>query len=95
LTEAAHGAVRVKDSYLSAVYHRLVGRRGAKRAIGAVAHRILIAVYHILVRREPYKDAGLLLGNEQRKQRLANRLRYRLEKLGYEVQLQEVAAAAP
>jgi len=95
LTEAAHGAVRVKDSYLSAVYHRLVGRRGVKKALIAVAHRILIAAYHILLRQEPYKDAGPLQLSDLRKQHLVNRLRYRLEKLGYDVQLQEAAPAGP
>ena len=94
LTEAAHGAVRVKDSSLSAVYQRLVGRRGAKRATIAVAHHILVAAYHILSQREPYKDAGATLGAEQRKQRLAHRLRYRLEKLGYVVNMQEAVPVA-
>jgi len=94
LTEAAHGAVRVKDCYLSAVYHRLVGRRGAKRATVAVAHHILVAAYYILLRREPYQDHGPMQLDDQRKNRLANRLRYRLEKLGYVVNLQEAVPVA-
>jgi len=94
LTEAAWAAVKVKDCYLAAVYHRLVGRRGAKKAIIAVAHRILIAAYHILRRQEPYQDHGPLRLDQQRKDRLANRLRYRLEQLGYAVKLEPVAVAA-
>lgn len=94
LTEAAHGAVRNKDCYFSAVYHRLVGRRGAKRATLAVAHHILIAAYHMLLEHEPYKDPVTGPGNELRKQRLAHRLRYRLEKLGYTVNLQETVPVA-
>lgn len=89
LTEAAHGAVRVKDSSLAAVYHRLVGRRGVRKAIIAVAHHILIAAYHMLQRRQPYQDHGPVVLDDQRKNRLANRLRYRLEKLGYVVNIQE------
>lgn len=89
LTEAAWAAVKVKDCYLAAVYHRLVGRRGAKRAIIAVAHHILIAAYYMLKRDEPYQDHGPLQFDELRKQRLAHRLRYRLEKLGYIVNLQQ------
>ena len=92
LTEAAHGAVRVKDCYFSAVYQRLVGRRGAKRAIGAVAHHILVAAYYMLLRHEPYRDAGSLPGAEERTQRIAHRLCYRLEKLGYVVHLQETGS---
>lgn len=94
LIEAAWAAVKVKDCYLAAVYHRLVGRRGAKRAITAVAHHILIAAYYMLKRDEPYQDHGPLQMDEQRKSRLAHQLRYRLEKLGYLVNLEPVAVAA-
>ena len=41
LIQAAHAAVKVKDAYLAAFYHRLVARRGVKKAIVAVAHKIL------------------------------------------------------
>src|ERR687893_706316 len=54
LIQAAWAAVKVKDSPLAGVYHRLAGRRGVKRAIMAVAHRILIAAYYILRERAPY-----------------------------------------
>jgi transposase len=94
LTEAAWAAVKVKDCYLAAVYHRLVGRRGAKRAITAVAHHILIAAYYMLKRDEPYQDHGPLQIDEQRKSRLAHQPRYRLEKLGYAVNMEPVAVAA-
>lgn len=56
LVQAAHAAVKVKDCYLAQVYHRLTARRGRKRAIIAVAHRILHAAYRILLGREPYQD---------------------------------------
>jgi transposase len=45
LVQAAHAAVRVKDSYVATVYRRLVARRGVKKAIMAVAHRIFIASF--------------------------------------------------
>ena len=41
LTEMAHAAVRTKNSYFKSQYHRLAGRRGKKRAIGAVKHSLL------------------------------------------------------
>jgi transposase len=50
LVEAAWGAVRTKGSYLAVQYHRLAARRGAKRAIIAVAHTILVTIYHLLHR---------------------------------------------
>jgi hypothetical protein len=42
LVESARGAIRTRDSYLAAQYRRLVKRRGDKKAIVAVAHRILV-----------------------------------------------------
>jgi len=46
LVEAAHGAARTKKSYFSALYHRLAGRRGKKRAKVAVGHSLLVTGYH-------------------------------------------------
>lgn len=58
LVQAAWAAVKVKGSYFAACFHRLAGRRGAKRAIIAVAHRILIALYHMLKEGKPFHDLG-------------------------------------
>jgi transposase len=54
LVQAAHAAARTKGTYLSSLFHRLAGRRGKKRAILAVAHSILVSVYHMLVSKESY-----------------------------------------
>jgi hypothetical protein len=56
LIQAAHAAVKCKDTYLSAVYQRLVRHRGQKKAIVAMRDRILTAAYHILLKQEPYRD---------------------------------------
>ena len=53
LVQAAHGAARLRGTALAARYRRIAGRRGAKRAIMAVAHRLLVMVYHVIARREP------------------------------------------
>jgi transposase len=82
LVQAAHAAVRVKDCYLAHVYHRLAVRRGAKRALVAVAHRILIAAYHVLLGRQPYDDRALV---ENAQERSVEHLRRRLERHGYTV----------
>ncbi len=58
LVEAAWGAVHTRDSYLAALYHRLAARRGAKRAIVAVAHAILVIVYHLLRAGTAYRELG-------------------------------------
>jgi transposase len=58
LVQAAHAAARTKNTYLTAQYHRLAARRGAKCAVVAVAHSILVVTYHLLTRREPNQDLG-------------------------------------
>jgi transposase len=93
LIEAAHGASRTKDKYLSAQYRRLVTRRGKKRALVAVGHSILVIAYHLLVRKEMYKDLGGNYFDEQHRRQVKIRLVNRLERLGYKVALQEKPAA--
>jgi len=58
LVQCARAAVKKKDSFFHAQYERLAVRRGKNRAIVAVAHSMLIAIYHILKRGVPYKDLG-------------------------------------
>jgi len=58
LTEIAHAAVRKKDSYFKSQYHHLAGRRGKKRAIGAVKHSILVTIYFMLRDNKSYMDLG-------------------------------------
>ena len=93
LVQAAHAAVKVKDTYLRSFYYRLAGRRGAKRAIVAVAHRILTAVYYMLMRREPFHELGATYLDERHKARVVKGATRRLEKLGYRVTLEPVAAS--
>lgn len=91
LVEAAQGAVRKKDSYLKDKFHRLKARRGYKRALMAVAHKILIAVYHVLRDRKPYHDLGDSFLDRNAKRRATSSLVRRLENLGYSVELRSTA----
>ena len=94
LVQAAWAAVKVKDSHLAGVYHRLAGRRGVKRAIMAVAHRILVAAYYMLREQAPYREPGAPPANEERKANLLGRMLKRIEKLGYTVSLEPIEAVA-
>ena len=94
LSEAAWAATRTKDTYLSAQYRRLAARRGKKRAIVAVAHSILVSVYYMLSRHEPYRELGADYFDERKKTSVVNHLLKRLEKLGFAVALDPVATAA-
>jgi transposase len=87
LMEAAHGAVRSRGSYFEAQYRRLATRRGSKRAMVAVAHSILVVVYHVLNRHMPYQELGGNYFDERERQMVQKRAVRRLEKLGYQVQL--------
>jgi transposase len=94
LAQAAHGAARKKDSYLQALYHRLAGRRGKQRALTAVAHSIVVAIYHMFTRNEPYTDLGGSYFDERKRESVVNRLVKRLERFGYQVAL-EMPSAVP
>lgn len=94
LVLAGHAAAHSKNTYLAAQYNRLAARRGKKKAIVAVAHSILVIVYHLLSRREPYHDLGGNYFDERKRESVTNRLVRRLEKLGYEVALASQPASA-
>lgn len=87
LVQAAHGACRVKGSYFHAQYQRLAGRRGKKRAIVAVAHSLLVTIYHVLRWRAPYQDLGSHYFDERKKEATVERLVKRIEQLGHTVTL--------
>jgi transposase len=92
LVEAANAASHKKGSYLKDKFFRIKARRGHKRAAMAIAHKILIAAYHMLSTRSAYKDLGEPYLDRVAKHRVTNQLVHRLERLGYDVQLiQKVA----
>jgi len=94
LTQVAQAAGHTKETYLAAQYRRLAARRGKKRAIVAVAHSILVMVYYMLQRKEPYHEAGADFFDQHRPEEVTKRLVKRLERLGYDVTLQKQTAAA-
>ncbi len=85
LVQAAHGAARMKGTALAAQYKRVAARRGAKRAIMAVAHRLLIIAYHVIARREPYHELGADYLERHRPAAIVDRLVQRLRQLGVDV----------
>src|SRR6202140_1499482 len=58
LSQAAWAISMMKNNYLSALYRRIAARRGAKRAVMAVAHALLEIAYHMLKRKEDYRELG-------------------------------------
>jgi transposase len=92
LVSAAWAAVRVKDSYLQAQFHRLRSRRRAKKAILAVAASMLTAAYHMLKHGMEYRDLGADHFTRRDRSKAIQRLVRRLSDLGCQVQLTAQAA---
>src|SRR5262249_4936448 len=92
LIQAANAAARTRGTYLRAKFLRLNARRGYKRALMAIAHKILLAAYHVLAGACPYKDLGETYLDQLQSKRLTKTLVRRLEALGYTVEIKPTAA---
>ena len=94
LVEAAWAATHAKGTFLQAKYQRLVKRMPKQKALGAVAHRLLVISYHLLSRRVPYAELGSDYVDRQHLERQRQRLVERLEGLGVTVTIEKVVEAA-
>jgi transposase len=95
LVQCAWAASRTKGTHLRQLYGRLVGRRGKKRALVAVAHRLLLIVYNVLKKGQVYEEPVQAAPNRQQdKERLKQRLLKRLEKLGVKIPTEMTEAVA-
>jgi transposase len=92
LIQCAWAATRAKGSYLQAQFLRIRSRRGAKKAVGAVAASILTAAYHMLKDGTLYQDLGANHFDNRDKGKQALRLLNRLQSLGFTVQITSMAA---
>jgi transposase len=92
LVQSAWSAMRTRNSYLRAQFFRLRARRGANKAIVAVAASILTAVYCMIRDREPYRDLGFNYFQQSDPDRTVRRSVARLQQLGYVVTLTRGAA---
>ena len=84
LIVCAHSAVRNKNSYFHAQFQRISAHRGKKRAYVAVAHSMLIAIYHMLKDGLPFRDLGADYYNQFNKERKINAYLKKLLALGWE-----------
>jgi transposase len=87
LVEVAWNITRIKDNYLSAQYHRLARRMKKQQALMAVAHSLLVIIYHVLAEKQPYRELGADYFDHLDKERLKRQALRRLEELGYTVTL--------
>ena len=84
LVECGWGATRKKDGYLKRKYKSLIARRGKKKALVAVGHKIIIAAYHVLKNKEQYKEPQAHNSAERNKKQIAKHLA-KLKELGYDL----------
>lgn len=84
LVVCAHAAVKNKNSYFSAQFARISAHRGKKRAYVAVAHSMLVAIYHILKDGVIFKDLGAGYFNQFNRERKINAYLKKLKALGWE-----------
>lgn len=91
--EAAWGATRRKDGYLKKFYQKLLVRKGSKKALVAVSHKIIIATYFILKNKEAYIEPLLQIekAEQKRRQKEVQKTVGQLRKLGFDVRLTPVA----
>lgn len=80
----AHSAVKNRDTYFYAQFQRIRARRGSKRAYVAVAHSMLIAIYHILNEGVVYKDLGSKYYDQFNREKKINSCLAKLKALGWE-----------
>lgn len=92
LVQAAWAAARKKDSYLKAQFHRLRSRRGAKKAIVAVAASMLTSAHAMLSRDVEYADLGPAWFDNINRAKTVKRLIHRLAEMGVDVEVKEKAA---
>jgi transposase len=94
LCQAGWAVSTKRNNYLSALYRRLAARRGGKRAVIAVAHTILVMAFHMLKRKEDYREAGADYFDRLNVNGLRRSLVRRLERLGHKVILEPLAQPA-
>lgn len=87
LVQAATSAVKAKGTFYQAKFSRLCKRLGYSRAIVAVAHSMLIAIYHMIRDERPYNELGANTFTKHFAESKAKALLKQLQRLGYNVEV--------
>ena len=93
LTEGGWAAAKTKNTYFSSKYKSLVGRRGKKKAIIALGHKILIAAYFIIKDKVEYKELGEDYLDNFRKDKLIAYYQKQIERLDPNLEFDKEEAA--
>ncbi|MGW6413308.1 IS110 family transposase [Streptomyces vinaceus] len=90
LGTAAMAAIRDKTSYLAAFFRRVSARRGGKRALVAVMHKLAIAIWHILHSKDPYRDLGADYFAKRDPERAMRRMTKEANSLGLTIRFEPI-----
>jgi len=91
LVQAALGAIGTRDCALAARYRRLVRHTGHNKAVVAVAHALLVTIYHVVARETVYTEQGAAYFDARHAERVTQRAVHALERQGYRVVLERAA----
>ena len=83
MIEVAWAAIKKKGSYFKDKYYRLKARRGAKKAIVAIAHRIMLGIYHVIKNGVEFRDLGEDYLTQRNKSQKISHLRRQAQLMGY------------
>ncbi|MGW3916195.1 IS110 family transposase [Streptomyces sp. NPDC005070] len=89
---AAMVALKNKDSYLGVFFRRLAARRGGKRALVAVMHKLTIAIWHVLHDHTPYRELGPDHFTRRDPERAMRRMTKEANSLGLTVRFEPITA---
>ena len=92
---AALSAARGRNTYLAAKYRRIAARRGPQKAVVAVEHAMLIAIWYMITNGVPYADLGGDFYTRRNPDKAKNRAIDQLRRLGYTVTLTPLQPAVP
>jgi transposase len=87
LVQSAWGAARTRDCFFAALFYRISQRRGMRKAVVAVAHRLLKIIYSLIAEGGVYREKGGDYFDRRNPQRTAKKLTRRLEQIGFQVAL--------
>src|SRR5438034_11478818 len=90
MCQSAWAASHTKGTWLHSFFRRIQVRKGAPKAVMALAHHLLVVVYNILKRNEEYVELGGDYYDQRNKPKLVSRLVERLTRLGFHVDLKPV-----
>lgn len=86
MIELAWAATRTKGTYFRARYDKLAARKGKKKALIVIGHMILCACYHVLVRKESFKELGFDYLEEKLKEKRIEYYSKKLSEMGFKIE---------